>query len=197
MGFFLLPGSAGTPAHAEMTQVTAAPAPEIVAPELTHNKVATAHESGPTLTVHMTSYNAVPEQTDGDPFTAASGMFSNPEIIAARSQDLAAELPFGTVVKIERTAKDTPSCRFSEVEHLIGYRVIGDTMNARMTNKIDVLFDPTDTVMVNGKAMNPSRVLGVCQGVSVTVVGHVNPKNAPQTQAELVTMFSDASLAMR
>jgi 3D (Asp-Asp-Asp) domain-containing protein len=136
----------------------------------------------------MTSYNAVPGQTDGDPMTTASGLRSNADIIAARSQDLKTELPFGTVIAVEAPAKDTNNCRLNAVNGLIGYRVIGDVMNARMHNKVDILLDQHDTVTVNGKAMNPSRVLGSCSGVTIRVVGYMNLKDVPKTQEELAHM---------
>lgn len=142
----------------------------------------------PTFSVSLTSYNAVEGQTDGDPMTTASGLYSNPEIIAARSQDLRQDLPFGTVIAIERAESDTNNCRFSDVESLIGYRVIGDSMNARMKNRVDILLDHTDTLPVNGKQMNPSRVLGVCDEVTVHVVGFVPLKDVPDTQEELRQM---------
>ena len=153
----------------------------------------------PHYPVSLTAYNAVPSQTDGDPSTTASGMPSNPEVVAARSRDLASKLPFGTIIALERTAKDTPRCRFSQVDHLIGYRVIEDTMDSRWTNKIDVLFNSNDTVQVEGRDTNPSVALGVCDQVTVRVVGHIATGRMPKTQAELQTMFSDTtiSLAMR
>ncbi len=195
MGIFFLPVSAGAPAHA---QVTSAPEAAAVAEdEPSPTKVASAKEATQNYVVSMTAYNAVSAQTDGDPSTTASGAWSNPEVVAARSQDLGAELPFGTVIKIERAAADTPRCRFSEVEHLIGYRVIADTMHSRWTDKIDVLFDAADTVSVAGTEMNPSRVFGVCGQVTVTVVGHVDINDMPATQAELRAMFDEPTLAMR
>ncbi len=142
----------------------------------------------PTYTVSLTSYNAVEGQTDADPMTTASGLYSNPEIIAARSVDLKQDLPFGTVISIERTASDTNNCRFSAVESKIGYRVIGDSMNSRMVNRVDVLLDHTDTVTHQGKQMNPSRVLGVCDEVTVHVVGFIPLKEVPDTQEELIRM---------
>lgn len=145
----------------------------------------------------MTSYNAVAAQTDGNPNITASGAWSNPEVVAARSRDLGAELPFGTVIKIERALADTPNCKFSSVEHLIGYRVIADTMHSRWTKKIDVLLDQRDTVMVEGRQVNPSRALGVCGQVTITVVGHVAIRDIPATQAELAAMFDEPTLAMR
>jgi 3D (Asp-Asp-Asp) domain-containing protein len=145
----------------------------------------------------MTAYNAVPAQTDGDPHITASGAWTNPEVVAARSQDLGAELPFGTVIKVERTAADTPRCRYRDVEHLIGYRVIADTMHSRWTHKIDILLDQTDTVTVEGREVNPARVIGVCSGVTITVVGHVDIKDMPKTQDELREMFADSALARK
>lgn len=141
-----------------------------------------------TRTVKLTAYNAVPEQTDGDPFTTASGAYSNPEVVAARSRDLAAAFPFGTVIALESPVK-SHSCGFSSVEHLIGYRVIADTMHERMTQKIDILFDPSDVVSigVNGqpkKTVNPARALGICT-VTARVVGRIDIKDVPKTQTEL------------
>ncbi|HEX5774595.1 MAG TPA: hypothetical protein VFY28_01385 [Candidatus Paceibacterota bacterium] len=145
----------------------------------------------------MTSYNAVVAQTDGDPHITASGAWSNPEVVAARSRDLGAELPFGTVIKIERALADTPNCRFSSVEHLIGYRVIADTMHSRWTKKIDILLDHKDTVTVGSREVNPSRALGVCGQVTITVVGHIAIRDIPRTQAELAAMFDEPTLAIR
>ena len=194
MGFLFLPGSAGAPAHAETISAPVAVSGEADEPS---KRLAVSTETAQTYTVSMTAYNAVPGQTDSTPFDTASGMASNPEVVAARSQDMASELPFGTVIKLERSSADTPSCRFSDVEHLIGYRVIGDTMHARWTHKIDVLFSIHDTVPVNGIQMNPARVLGVCGQVTATVVGHVDPKHVPATQAELAAMFSTPTFASR
>lgn len=138
----------------------------------------------PTYSVAMTGYNAVPGQTDSDPDTTASGAFSNPDIIAARSRDLAEELPFGTVIEIV-TATSSPNCGLSLVGEQIGLRVIGDTMNARMRNKVDILFDMADTVRAGGKEMNPAIVLGTCKDVHIRVVGKVDIKDIPKTQAQL------------
>jgi 3D (Asp-Asp-Asp) domain-containing protein len=149
---------------------------------------ATAAVNLPSYTVSMTSYNAVASQTDGDPMTTASGLRSNPDIIAARSQDLKSELPFGTVIAVEAPDTDTFKCRINAVDHLIGYRVIGDTMNARMHNRVDILLDQHDTVNLHGVPMNPSRVLGVCSGVTVHVVGYMDLKDVPKTQEQLAAM---------
>ncbi|MBP6860650.1 MAG: hypothetical protein KBC38_03775 [Candidatus Pacebacteria bacterium] len=149
----------------------------------------------PTYTVAMTSYNAVPAQTDSDPWTTASGLRSNPEIIVARSQDLADELPFGTVIAVTRAAEDTHNCGFSKVEDRIGYRVVGDAMNARMRNKIDLLLDHNDTLTVGGVARNPSRVLGYCDQVNVQVIGFMDLKEVPTTQTELITMVEQSRIA--
>lgn len=158
---------------------------------------APAEKDLPRYTVHATAYNALPGQTDGNPNVTASGAYSNPEVVAARSRDLAEELPFGTVIALERAGGDTSSCGFSSVEHLIGYRVIADTMNARMTNKVDVLLDHNDTVVHNGRSYNPGIVFGVCDEVTIRVVGHVDIKNMPSTQAELQELFAGNALALR
>lgn len=137
-----------------------------------------------TLKVTLTGYNAVPGQTDDDPTTTASGAYSDPNIVAARSRDLAAELPFGTIIDIEPSSH-TGSCGISAVQSQIGLRVIADTMNARMHNKVDVLL----------KTVNAARALGVCK-VTVRVVGHVDIADIPHTQSELAAAVSDTELAI-
>lgn len=138
----------------------------------------------PSYTVAMTAYNAVPEQTDGDPHITASGAFSNPEIVAARSVDLAADLPFGTVIQIT-AASSTPGCGIDAVGDRIGYRVIADSMNARMKNKIDILFDEHRT----------ARTFGICKEVDIKVVGQVDIKKMPKTQEELQAQFAPVEKA--
>jgi len=149
------------------------------------------------FTTKLTAYNAVPSQTDGNPFVTASGSFSNPEVVAARSGDLAKDLPFGTIISIERSAADTPACNYSTVSHQIGYRVIADSMNARITNTVDVLLDENDTVVVNGRTVNPGIALGICGQVTVRVVGHIGVKDIPKTQAELASYVTPSALATR
>ena len=194
MGFLFLPGSAGAPAHAE---TISAPIVQAGVAEEPSKRLATSKEAARTYQVSMTAYNAVPGQTDDNPFVTASGMASNHEVVAARSRDMAAELPFGTVIRIERSTKDTPSCRFSEVEPQIGYRIIADTMHQRWVHKIDILFDQHNTVNVNGVEVNPAIALGHCGSVTATVVGTVNMKDPPTTQAELATMFATPTYAIR
>jgi 3D (Asp-Asp-Asp) domain-containing protein len=133
----------------------------------------------PSYTVAMTAYNAVPEQTDGDPHITASGAFSNPEVVAARSIDLADKLPFGTVIRVT-AATSTPGCGIDVVGDSVGYRVIADSMNARMKNKIDILFDQHKT----------ARTFGVCNEVQIEVVGQVDIKQIPKSQAELQAQFA-------
>lgn len=142
-----------------------------------------------TFSVSITGYNAVPEQTDSDPFTTASGAYSNPEIVAAVSRDIKESLPFGTVVVFEAENPSGPHCGWKRIEHLVGYRVIADTMNARHTNRADILF-PTDAmvdVRVDGgvKSVNAAKVLASCGGITMRVVGKVAIKDIPETQAEL------------
>lgn len=148
------------------------------------------------LSVLLTSYNAVPEQTDGNPSITASGARSNPEVIAARSVDLAGILPFGTVVTIERTGKDTERCHFNAVSPQIGYRVIADSMHSRKREQVDVLLDPEHTVLVHGKETNPSVALGMCSDVTVRVVGRIKLSDIPETQEELRKMIEGDSLAL-
>jgi 3D (Asp-Asp-Asp) domain-containing protein len=145
------------------------------------------------LTTKLTAYNAVPSQTDSNPFTTASGAFSNPEVVAARSSDLAYKLPYGTVIAIERAGSDTPSCNYGKVESQIGYRVIADAMNPRITNTVDVLLDQNKTVPVNGRLINPGRALGMCGQVTIRVVGRIAVKDIPATQAELAKMVEEST----
>src|SRR3989344_2074475 len=115
MGLFLLAGTAGMPMAAPIAPaVLAAPAQ-------------------PTYSLTLTGYNAVPEQTDDTPFVTASGAYTNPEVVAARSQDLAAELPFGTIPAIGGPAPDnTVGCNHDTGGSHIGCRVIADTMHFRL-----------------------------------------------------------------
>jgi 3D (Asp-Asp-Asp) domain-containing protein len=194
VSLLVLPVSAVAPmsvAHAQTTPiVVTVPVPSILA--LTDTKSAPAP-----LTVKLTAYNAVPEQTDNNPFTTASGAFSNPEVVAARSGDLASKLPFGTVIQITRTFADTPSCGYNKVKSQIGYRVIADAMNARISNTVDVLLDQNQTVSLGSRELNPGIVLGVCSTVSVQVIGHMKISNIPDTQAELVALIVPPVLALR
>jgi 3D (Asp-Asp-Asp) domain-containing protein len=144
--------------------------------------------------VAMTGYNAVPAQTDGDPFTTASGAYSNPEVVAARSQDLGEEMPFGTIIEIDGPKEKSGTCGFGAVSDVIGYRVIADTMNVKFTDRIDVLF-PTKAnyLLPDGRTMNAANLLGVCEGVTVRVVGRIdltNPKNLPKTQGDLAAIVT-------
>ena len=137
----------------------------------------------PAYTVSMTAYNAVKSQTDDDPFITASGAYSNPNIVAARSIDLASKLPFGTVIAIE-SATSSRSCGYGAVGSLIGLRVIADSMNAKMRDKIDILLPQKETI-AKGRIENPALVLGVCKDVTIKVVGHIDTANMPTTQSEL------------
>jgi len=172
IGLFALSGSTGTLANAAPAAVQAPVEPTPTA----------------SYSVSMTAYNAVPGQTDSDPTTTASGAYSNPEIVAARSQDLASELPYGTVIRVE-AATTTPNCGYNAVASQVGYRVIADAMNARMKNRIDILLDQDQTVAVGGKQLNPSRALGLCKGVSISVVGHIDVNDMPKSQDELLQML--------
>lgn len=153
--------------------------------------------SAPTLpnyAVTLTAYNAVPEQTDGDPLVTASGSFSNPEVVAARSRDLAEELPFGTIIEIIGPSSPSNNCGYGIVEPIVGYRVIADTMNARYTNRIDILFNTkSNYIMKDGSVKNAGTILGICNGASIRVVGHVdikNPNKLPRTQSQLASIVN-------
>ncbi len=167
MGFFLLSGGAQAPTIAQEM-------PAVVIPS---------------YAVTLTAYNAVPEQTDSDPLVTASGAYSNPEIIAARSRDLADELPFGTIIEIDGSNASKETCGYSIVEPIIGYRVIADTMNARYTDRIDILFGmESNYTLAGGRVKNAGKVLGICNGITIRVVGYVAMKNVPKTQAALAAI---------
>lgn len=191
MGFSLLLGSVAFPmaragADSEDKQDSAAPSAQADEPPSTSHVVT------------LTAYNAVPGQTDGDPLVTASGAFSNPEVMAARSRDLAGDMPFGTIIELDgSTVARNNTCGYSVVAPKIGYRVIGDTMNARYTDRIDVLFDvDTDYVKPNGAKMNAANVLGICNGITVRVVGRVDINHIPKTQAELAALVHNKGAAI-
>ena len=145
----------------------------------------------PSHTVTLTAYNAVAAQTDENPFETASGVYANPQIVAARSQDMS-DYPFGTIIELDGSnASSTDTCGFSVVAPLIGYRVIADTMNARYTNRVDVLFDTESSFKTSDKGMiNAANVLGICKGITARVVGYVNINRLPKTQAELAKIVN-------
>jgi 3D (Asp-Asp-Asp) domain-containing protein len=141
-----------------------------------------------TLSVTLTSYNAVAAQTSPTPWITASGATSNSQVIAARSRDLANELPYGTIIAIDGADSSGTYCGYNTVQHLIGYRVIADSMAERMHDKVDVMLNQYDTVPLGGREINPSVALGACTGVTVKVVGYVDPSNIPSTQAALADL---------
>src|SRR3989344_6661527 len=149
-----------------------------------------AAPSFPTYEVMLTAYNAVAAQTDGNPLETASGAYSNPHIVAARSRDLAEELPFGTIIELDGSnISPDNTCGYHVVARRIGYRVIADTMNKRYTDRIDVLFDTTANYTgTNGSVTNAADILGICKGVTVRVVGRVDIQRIPKTQAELARL---------
>lgn len=155
----------------------------------------------PNHAVTLTAYNAVPEQTDNDPFVTASGAYSNPEVIAARSRDLAEELPFGTIVELDGPLSSQNTCGYGIVSPIIGYRIIADTMSARYTNRIDILFSTKSNYLMNdGRVKNAGAVLGICSDVTLRVVGHLNstyPSTFPATQIELAAIVGGTGLALR
>jgi 3D (Asp-Asp-Asp) domain-containing protein len=151
----------------------------------------------PAYQVTLTAYNATLEQTDGDPHITASGNFSNPDIVAARSVDLADELPFGTVISITPSATSSRACGFGLVETQVGLRVIADSMHSRMRNKVDILFDADLKVKVGGKLTNPARALGICKNFTIEVVGSVDPRHMPKNQTELKAAIGEAGLAVK
>jgi 3D (Asp-Asp-Asp) domain-containing protein len=156
----------------------------------------------PSYSVALTGYNAVPGQTDDDPFVTASGAYSNPQVVAARSQDLADELPFGTIIEVDGPSTSDGLCGHDIVAPIVGYRVIADTMNARYTNRIDILFSTkSNYIMADGKVKNAANVLGICGGATIRVVGFIDithPNRLPKTQADLAAIVrGDNSLALK
>ena len=169
------------------------PASSVLQATSTESTVAPTYES---YTVTMTAYNAVPEQTDDSPEFTAIGAYTNPDIIAARSRDLADELPYGTVIAV-MPATTTPNCGYKYVADKIGLRVIGDAMHARMRNKIDLLMDDEPIKAQGGLKRNPAKAFGFCRDVQIVVVGKVDPKHIPQTQVELAAAVGLAKLALK
>ncbi|MDO8741946.1 MAG: hypothetical protein Q7J45_00205 [bacterium] len=164
------------------------------------NAAVPVHAAPRAYPVTLTAYNAVPAQTDSNPLVTASGAYSNPEVVAARSGNLADELPFGTIIELDGSdVSPTGTCGFSVVEHRIGYRVIADAMNARYTDRIDVLFDTKANYSTTDKGMkNAAQILGICKGITATVVGHVAINRIPRTQAELeILVANQAGLALK
>lgn len=150
----------------------------------------------PTYTVHMTGYNAVPEQTNADPMTTASGARSNPTVVVARSRDLADKLPYGTIIEVNTKEGVESPCGLTVVDHLIGYRVVADTMHPRKKNQIDIMFDTNDTVKVGARQVNPAIALGVCEDIEIKVVGFVGINDIPKSQLALAAHVKDLALAM-
>src|SRR5690349_4884131 len=124
MAIFAFSGTPVAPVSAPTTELSASVATTSAVALKDSAAVARTKDDAGAISVLLTSYNAVPSQTDGNPLVTAAGVASNPEVIAARSIDLAGDLPFGTVIAIERTGKDSEGCRFNAAENLIGYRVI-------------------------------------------------------------------------
>lgn len=206
IGAFILSSSVAAPIPTEADQLTPGSSQQVSTtaalsvPQAPGAKaeVRGQEKAKPLYTVSLTAYNAVAAQTDGNPDVTASGARSNPEVVAARSRDLAGSLPFGTVVALERTAKDTPRCQYDKVSHLIGYRVIADMTNARFSDRIDIEFASDETVSVLGMGhVSAARALGVCDQVTLRVVGKVDVNNIPQTQTELARLIDGTQLARR
>ncbi len=206
IGAFILSSSVAAPIPTEADQLTPGSSQQVSTtaalsvPQAPGAKaeVRGQEKAKPLYTVSLTAYNAVAAQTDANPGVTASGALSNPEVVAARSHDLAGSLPFGTVIALERTAKDTSRCQYDKVSHLIGYRVIADMTNARFSDRVDIEFPIDTTVSVPGMgSVSAARALGVCDQVTLRVVGKVDVKNIPQTQAELARLIDGTQLARR
>ena len=177
MGAFVLTGLAGSPlAVASTTNPIQVP-------------------TNPSYTVSLTGYNAVAAQTDSDPSMTASGAYSNPDVIVARSKDLAEELPFGTIISISPTTRSNPSCGLNAVSDYVGYRVVADAMHPRKRHQIDIMFDDQASMRVGGKILNPARVLGICKDITITVVGFVDINKIPDNQTQLRALVGAQTLA--
>jgi hypothetical protein len=147
--------------------------------------------------VTLTGYNAVPDQTDSTPLETASGAYSNPEVVAARSTDLSQQLPFGTIIALYGPSSSENSCGYNVVAPVIGYRVIADSMNAQYTDRLDVLFSTkSNYVTSSAEVKNAATILGICKGVTFRVVGHVDIQHIPQTQTALAAIVNGTPLAL-
>ncbi len=138
-----------------------------------------------TFVVKATAYNAVPDQTDDTPHITASGAYANPDIVVARSRDLAKQLPFGTIIEIEPPVHQK-TCGYNAVKSQIGYRVIADTMNVHQQNQIDILLNYKNKVSIGNTYENPSIIFGICKHVTIHVVGYVSISKIPRTQSQLI-----------
>ncbi len=141
--------------------------------------------SANTFVVKVTAYNAVPSQTDNTPHITASGAYANPNIVVARSRDLAKQLPFGTIIEIEPPVFQK-ACGYNSVKSQIGYRVIADTMNVHKQNQIDILLNYKNKVSIGNTYKNPSIVFGICRHVNIRIVGYISINKIPRTQSQLV-----------
>ena len=72
-------------------------------------------------------------------------------------------------------------------------------MNARYTDRVDVLFDTKANYTSAGRTKNAAKVLGVCDGVTIRVVGYVDIAHIPKTQEALAALVTgnDNSLALK
>ena len=148
-------------------------------------------------TVSMTGYNAVPEQTDDTPYSTSIGAYTNPETIVARSNDLGDKLPYGTVIRISQVSQ-TRGCAYDLVKNFIGYRVVGDAMNARIHNQIDILFGKDDLVQAGARKLNPAYALGYCKNnIKAEVIGRIDTSHMPKTQVELKALIGQSALAIK
>ncbi|HEC94212.1 MAG TPA: hypothetical protein ENI56_02480 [Candidatus Kaiserbacteria bacterium] len=180
MGILLFPGAMF---HRPIPQISSVKSLESFAVD---EDIPLVHLPANTLTVTSTAYNAVPNQTDNSPFITASGAYSNPQVIVARSRDLSKKLPFGTIIAIEKPSHQR-TCGYGAVEKQIGYRVVADAMNADKHNQIDILLNRKNMVRVGNMYKNPSIIFGVCNHVTIRIVGHILIRNIPRTQAQLAT----------
>jgi 3D (Asp-Asp-Asp) domain-containing protein len=150
---------------------------------------------GQLSSVHLTGYNAVKGQTNDNPHITASGAYSNPQVIIARSRDMADILPYGTIVALH-SPRESRECGFSKVNRFIGYRVVADTMHKRKVRQMDVMFDIRDSILLGEKRVNPANAMGVCKA-DVSIVGYVSLDAIPQTQRELVWLIEGKQLSLR
>ncbi len=92
------------------------------------------------MTVSMTAYNSLPEQTDSNPFETAMGTTTRHGIVAANF------VPLGTYIKI-------PELYGDEIF------IVEDRMNARYTNRVDIWMEK----------YSDARQFGVKNGVKIEI----------------------------
>lgn len=92
------------------------------------------------LKVTVTAYSSTPDQTQGDPFTTASGEKVKPGIVAI-SRDLKKHLPWGSKIHLEG----------------IGTFIVQDTMHRRWRQRVDIWMENRKAAKRFGKKQTIMR----------------------------------------